>query len=240
MKLSHVTLSGLDDGIDYEDIERFAEEYPRTEFGILLNTIRGGADKRYPSLEWIQGLKDRRVGKLAGHFCGMTSRHLIDGIVPKFDRFSGYPIEIFDRIQINFAGKEYSSDNREFSKILKETGKLFIFQMDGVNDWRLDDVRQRGVKAIPFYDRSFGRGILPDSYPEGIAGLMCGYGGGLNPENIETELGKIAAAVGKLRSCWIDLETGLRDGDDNFDFSRASAVLEVAAQYFPAEELSPV
>jgi phosphoribosylanthranilate isomerase len=55
---------------------------------------------------------------------------------------------------------------------------------------------------------------------------MCGYAGGLSPENVVAQLEKIAVVSGDV-PIWIDAETNLRsDQGQHFDLDRVCAFAE--------------
>jgi phosphoribosylanthranilate isomerase len=72
------------------------------------------------------------------------------------------------------------------------------------------------------FDASGGRGILGDWHSP-IPGKICGYAGGLGPDNVLQELEKISAICNK--PFWIDMEGKLRT-DDKFDLTKCVAVLD--------------
>jgi len=60
--------------------------------------------------------------------------------------------------------------------------------------------------------------------------LLCGYAGGLNPDNIEQELIKIEAVVGDAE-IWIDMESGIRNKKDELDLEKCERVLAIAERW---------
>lgn len=55
-----------------------------------------------------------------------------------------------------------------------------------------------------------------------------GFAGGIGPDNVDWAL---AMAVEKSAS-WIDMESGVRDGRDQFDLEKVGRVLYAAARFF--------
>ena len=58
-----------------------------------------------------------------------------------------------------------------------------------------------------------------------------GYAGGLGPDNLRTEIPKIAEASGR-HDFWIDMEGKVRDDSDRLDLSKVRRVLEICAPSF--------
>ena len=79
-------------------------------------------------------------------------------------------------------------------------------------------------KVDYLYDRSGGTGKTrfgqwpPPSNPA----IRHGYAGGISPDNIHEAL-RFASGHPGFR-IWLDMETGVRDGQDRFDLSKAQKV----------------
>jgi hypothetical protein len=110
----------------------------------------------------------------------------------------------------------------------------FIFQMDGVNDhhymW-LQENLDKNTSLLPLFDRSHGEGVLPKDWAEPIDNVLCGYAGGLGPENLEKQLQVLSDRVGD-REIWIDMETRVRNEHDEFDLDLVKKCIDIAAPYF--------
>jgi len=63
-----------------------------------------------------------------------------------------------------------------------------------------------------------------------MPGMVCGYAGGLGPDNLKKELAKIHRLAGS-RAYWVDMETKLRTDDDAFDLAAARRCLEISNKY---------
>jgi hypothetical protein len=94
-----------------------------------------------------------------------------------------------------------------------------------------------GIEVVPLFDASHGAGVSPNAWPAARYRdaedrlLYHGYAGGLGPENIADELGKIAAAAGDAR-VWIDMETRVRTDDlAALDLGKVRSVLKAAAAF---------
>jgi hypothetical protein len=118
-----------------------------------------------------------------------------------------------------------------------------IYQMDGVNDHLLAEAMDKHLDAVPLHDKSGGQGVVPSSWPRAehrrktdgyeagerrLGGSLVyhGYAGGLNPDNIAAEARAILEANEGLDwRGWLDLESGVRDANDNVDLKKVEAVL---------------
>jgi hypothetical protein len=80
------------------------------------------------------------------------------------------------------------------------------------------------------YDGSGGRGVSPDKWFPPLPGKRCGYAGGLGLDNIKDELIDIKR-VADNAPVWIDMESSLRDRNDNFDPFVCMKILEDVSKY---------
>jgi hypothetical protein len=72
--------------------------------------------------------------------------------------------------------------------------------------------------------------VLAKEWPKPLEDVLCGYAGGLGPDNIEAQLELISKAVGN-REIWVDMETHVRSNDDQrFDLDKVEKVLEICAK----------
>ena len=73
-------------------------------------------------------------------------------------------------------------------------------------------------------------GLLPEHWPMPIAGLRCGYAGGLSPANVQSQLERISQVTDG--PTWIDAETHLYHPISGvFDVNRVTDFLESAEPY---------
>jgi phosphoribosylanthranilate isomerase len=81
------------------------------------------------------------------------------------------------------------------------------------------------------FDSSGGKGISPKSWPSVPAALRCGFAGGLGPDNLASELGRLERIVGD-RSVWIDMQSRVRSEDGAvLDLAKVRACLEASRAY---------
>lgn len=236
--LNRVTVTGADDSIEPSELFSVQEKYPFCEFGILLShkqTLNGGGN-RFPSKEWIYSLVSecRRRGRkpnISAHLCGQWVDGFLSGHLLDFDTITPGFFELIQRIQVNTHAQKSTSTVEMFDVVnwLSGEGKTIIFQLDGRDG---TDIAKRvasfGHKNIAgLFDLSHGAGVLPREYPKPFKHLLCGYAGGLSPENVSDQLSIIEKATDG--PTWIDAETRLfSESGLKFDLSKVMAFLENA------------
>jgi hypothetical protein len=234
MKLRRVTLTGADDSIDSLELVKLSERFPFVEWGILVSK-HNECTWRFPSFEWQRMLNVRyeQAGRslhLSAHLCGRWVRELLRGNAGWFaEREAITPM--FERLQLNFhAERGLKYDAGILASIMHKMPRQVIFQYDGINEQIMQAVREQGADAVPLFDRSGGRGVLPSAWPAPIE-PYCGYAGGLSPDNVVDELQKIATVAGDV-PFWIDAETHVRSNNDRqFDLDKVTAFLTAVAPF---------
>ena len=235
MKLDRITISGADDGVTPEQLHALSTEFPFVEWGVLLSRNGEGKKPRYPSRQWIQSLEGKGL-KLSGHLCGAWVREFVyDGEATFESDRPEYPA-LFQRIQINFAGATYYRPHRNFWQWLQKNKKQYVFQQDGVNDTLMNDALLKNIDAVPLFDKSGGKGIGPDTWPQPYPGIYNGFAGGITPMNINETLARISASISGDAQVWVDMESGVRSvkefgGPDLFDLDKVRAVLQAAKPF---------
>lgn len=241
MNLDRVTVTGADDSTDVDELLKLSLRFPFVEWGILMSASQEGGP-RFPSRAWMGKLLDALNGaafqhrdvQLAGHLCGSWLRMLFTTGSRAFAARLplGY---LFDRIQLNTHAQHHDYNAGLLLRGLSEWrhGTQFIFQRDGVNDEifsivrAMAQTRHPSVDVVQLSDLSHGAGLLPDEWPPAF-GDYIGYAGGLSPDNLETELFRIAAAAGE-KWFWIDAETHVRSSNGLvFDLGKVQRFLEIA------------
>ncbi len=228
LKPVRVTFTGADPSCSVDALMGLLEEAPWVELAFLYSASQCG-NGRYPPASWIRETVDTIEecigrGRVALHLCGRARFRFLEG--EEVDPELG-SLERFSRIQLN-------------GKLTREYGNAMDTLLQGHPERRLivQDVHSEDLLAAlpPFgspvqvlFDASGGRGILRASWPRPIVGHVCGYAGGLGPENIAREIRRIAAAAGGM-PYWIDMEGKLRDENDHFSVQRARKVLAELAQ----------
>lgn len=225
MSIFKVTLTGVDEQTDLNRLWELADQYPFAEFGILYSLSNQGSG-RYPTLNWLDNIVKRAESNpipLALHVCGSMVRHLLNN-TDSIDQ-----IHIFERIQLNFVSRV---GDQELLSSLCDRFKdhIFITQHFPSNNM-LHTSKIRENHSILF-DTSGGRGIIRKEWPNPFDSVVCGYAGGLGPDNLKEQLPLIEVAS-QGKPFWIDMESNLRT-EDKFDLNKVEQVLEICHKYMDA------
>jgi phosphoribosylanthranilate isomerase len=237
MKLVHVTITGIDDEVPLQWVEDFSVQYrDKIEFGVLFSRKRKGSP-RYPSPNWLCEFLERFAdsdapGMFSAHMCGEMSDKMTATWVNPFsarDAFGTPAFDVvFDRVQLNgFSdGSQDTSQINTIASIFKNTGIILPIPSEKT----LERCRTNFLENVYFmHDRSRGRGIKQDTWPEaGLPGFV-GYAGGIDHTNIKSVAGTLSARP-EDRDYWLDLETGVRT-DDRFDRKKAEKIMRNAEEY---------
>lgn len=242
--LKAVTISGADDSVDTKELLEISRQFPWVEWGILVSKAKEGKP-RYPSFEWQTKLFDtwaesfdaqmRPRMRLSVHLCGFWCREVIEGRWTFLkDRLAIWPM--FGRVQLNHSHRIHSLLESDIINLVKAlvdpvtAEKQFIFQMKQFDCPAFDAVLKAAIDAVPFFDRSGGKGKVAPEWPEPrvwAAGQeYCGYAGGLNCDNIVEQLTALSAVVEKV-PVWIDMETGAFT-EDRFDTDKVRRYLDLS------------
>lgn len=230
--LTRLTITGADDRVNPDDLVALSREFPFVEWGVLLSGSRFGTP-RYPSRDWLGRLGLAGLAKFAGchvalsaHFCGDFARSVL---ADDINYIAGVIPYGFQRVQIN-GFRPMDSFDRVLQRH-KESVEI-ILQVRAEADLQdaADLVAKVGGGASVLFDPSGGRGIESFSWPRPPAALQgrMGFAGGIKPHTIVDVLNDI----GPLDSdFWLDMESGVRSGDDAFDLSLVRKALEAAAPF---------
>ncbi len=231
--MTNVTITGADDNTPISALVDLSAEFPFVEWGILVSKRQEGGF-RFPSKAWIDQFSRRAaVGKLAAsmHVCGEWVRRILRGTMD-WTELPEVRI-VADRVQINTHAEEHVCTSAAIDWFAARSAKEFILQLDGVNDIVFDACHHHKLRVTGLFDRSHGAGRLPERWPTpyftGVS--RYGYAGGLGPDNLRTEIPKIAEASGCC-DFWIDMEGKVRDDSDRLDLSKVRRVLEICAPSF--------
>lgn len=231
MKLVKVTITGADNSVKVEDLLPISERFPFVEWGILVSKHSNNVP-RFPSSEWLRQLEGwKKVCKfpfhLSCHICGRWVRDICKG---NWTILTDLPnlLETFDRLQLNFHASRHDVKEELFLQGLAKAGKQFIFQYENVNNVLFHQAIDAGINAAPLFDRSGGAGVLPIEWRQPIL-PMCGYAGGLSPENLQEQLQLIDKVAGDV-PIWVDAETGIRS-QEKFDLKKAIKFLEISESW---------
>jgi hypothetical protein len=235
MNLTGVSISGADDGVEPGKLSEISAEFPFVEWGILLYDGHQGTRPRYPSESWLSSVAAEAAAgrlRLALHLCGRWAGD--PGRTGKLTLAAARPalVRAARRVQLNFGKARGEVRPELLGQALQEHPALeFILQTSGDADRELvASVRSASVNAVPLFDGSRGRGKSPKGWPLPMAGVVCGYAGGLRPESLSEQLEAVAGVAGDS-PVWIDMESGVRNREDRFDLARVRRGLEITSHH---------
>jgi hypothetical protein len=231
MKLRYVTITGADDTVNYDDLLALHKHYPFVEWAILFSQSKVGTP-RYPSLEWVNGLMDfvkTSPMNLSAHLCGKWVGDIVGGHCTFFE---GLDASGFKRVQLNLG-------TDKLHKALRST--TFLQAVGSISKPVLMGGNYAGIHPdyfyfidngmYPLFDSSGGNGIIASDWPAPVEFLLCGYAGGLGPDNLCERIRGIEDVVGDAE-IWIDMETNVRS-ENKLDLEKVRQVLEIAKAWVP-------
>lgn len=240
MKILYLTLTGADDKVDPLELAKLSKQYPFIEWAILLSDQREGTS-RYPTKEWRNEFyKASPNSNKAAHLCG---KEVLARLIAE-DIQLAEELREYQRIQLNFNAKRMDESilkgliditKSGFYKHKAGVRTQFITQFNDANQdiTILFNQAHRNNPDIHriLFDASGGLGKSPEVWPKPFPNKLCGYAGGLGPDNITEELDSIRKTMRSQSTkihpdLWIDMESKLRTNED-FDLTK---VQEVAAK----------
>jgi hypothetical protein len=235
MKLTRISISGADDGVDPVDLLKLSVEFPFVEWGILYSEKRQGTP-RYPSPEWRENLIGLMLntarGKnlhLALHLCGQAARDVFEGRPSRWFAKKDFHAP-YERVQLN-GFTPYKDDIRLDLEVLKFCPCEFIVQCADSEQLKIVDdfaVKNNLQFLNALFDPSGGRGIRNDEWQHPhTKQIAVGYAGGIGPDNVADVISRILAkpTTDRLETCWIDMESRVRTPDDTFDLKLVREIL---------------
>lgn len=230
MKLKYCTVTGFAEP-DTNDMLALAKAYnPFAEFGFLFSMDRMG-QKRYPMVNYIGELMhpQSKWFKRSLHLCGTLAKDLPRNMkMPGLDMKEN--LQHFDRIQIN---ADFSKLNYlDYVEPIKALAPMpVIIQYNRANARAWDVCFQHIENTQVLFDASRGKGVPPGVWMAPLyPGKFHGYAGGIGADNIEDALKKISEVAGN-NEVWIDMESGVRDANDDLDPRKCAKVFEIAKKY---------
>lgn len=229
MKLKLCTITGADDKVEVSDLIALSARFPFVEWGILFSPKHEGI-ARYPKQAWVESFLSKAVSvNRSAHLCGGAIKGFAEAdpdLLSMIDRFQ--------RIQLNFnASRPFFSKENGLSKVVSVSRIVKPFVITQFNEPNRHVFKvftgmpgRRGV----LFDASGGNGVAPEAWPEMLPNIPCGFAGGLNPDNVTSELTKISAIVGD-RPFWIDMESGVRTEDNELDLAKVESVLSQVERF---------
>ena len=210
-----ITITGIDHGVTPDELEQLARCEPtiEVEFAALLGS-HNGSKPRYPPWSLIEAFA--AFAKTAGlssalHLCGKWAREAVSG---NYNRELTVLARKFGRIQVN--GQRDLEAIAAFGVRIRRPVIAQVASFEGTLG---------GLEYL--HDASGGRGIRDFAgWPQAPQGILCGYAGGIGPENIDLA---VRTADG-LDGAWIDMETRVRRADDVLDKHKVEQVIRGAAR----------
>lgn len=249
-----VTFTGLDETTDLDKLIKLYDDYPTIEIGILLSPEREGKHPRYPRMTFVEEatkyLNEKTSIKLAAHLCGgYAKRVVLEGysgiehlfgtkLMPNEEGIEDFRDRLLSTVQINTMLKP----DIGILKAWKQHYDLSII-------WQHRDPAGFPGKSPMsdfsyLYDRSGGRGEMPDEWPavpdRDTGSSSVGFAGGINPQNFKDFLYKVMPRTEhNYVDYWVDMETGVRDDKDRFDLSKCREIMdqfkEIRYELYPIE-----
>jgi hypothetical protein len=242
MKLTRVTITGADDGVDPGALIDLSASFQFVEWGLLGSDSRRGTT-RYPSDDWMRRFIEARGASSATvswamHLCGYWSRLTMAGADGALTAIRSLAWRSFStpRVQLNGFSK-YRLPMLALAKQMPEFE--FILQCqhhDALVEAGYLHLQHHNTSVL--WDTSGGRGVddgwadIP--YPANREAPKYGWAGGITEHNIVAKIEQVLRDndLPALRDaeCWLDLETGART-DDRFDLDKVRRVLELAKPF---------
>lgn len=220
--ISKVALTGADDTTHPADLVRICAQYPQVEWAILYGRPRMGTP-RYPTESIIAELA-RTLPKAnsAVHLCYEDA---LNDFYEQKEELMALARQ-FGRVQLNFFAQIQSVDAAKLNAAILAFGQPVIVPYNPANMAVLAQLDAPNIQYL--FDRSGGKGALPTQWPIAVTGRLCGYAGGLGPDNLPVQLPLImqAAQQGGAQQVWIDMESSLRDAQDGFCLDKCTRVLQ--------------
>jgi hypothetical protein len=229
MPLSNCSLIGIDEATPLVELAVVSDMYPYAEWGFLYSPKRQGTPGRYPSVARIQRAFRELPPyvRVALHVCGSGVPQLLDG-EPVVSALLEQVRTRGGRVQLNFdaAAGEVALD-RLHPFLLARPDLVFItphYESNNVVTQALAGIENHAI----LFDSSPGRDTSPQAWPPPMESILCGYTGGLGPDNLVQQLPRIYDVTGKAEF-WIHLEGRLRDEHDRFSMSYARKCLQIVS-----------
>jgi hypothetical protein len=220
--ISKVALTGADDATHPADLMQICAQYPQVEWAILYGRPRMGLP-RYPTASVIAEMA-RTLPKAnsALHLCYEDA---LNDFYEQKEELMALARQ-FGRVQLNFFAKLQQIDAPKLNAAIMAFGQPVIVPYNLDNMAVLAQLDAPNIQYL--FDRSGGKGALPAQWPVAVAKRLCGYAGGLGPDNLAMQLPLIvqAAQQGGAQQVWIDMESSLRDGQDRFCLTKCTHVLQ--------------
>lgn len=261
MRLSHLTITGADDSVDPAELARISSLAPLIEWGLLVDDSSGGRS-RFPSAAWRREFyRAAPQARRAAHVCGLSAlTELADAAGPAQCRLGQElrgvrdSVTPFGRVQLNFDAARVPLDVLTSLASTWRSGgwcradglPLGLVTQHNKANRRVHELFTRvGPEEMRYplsysvlFDASGGNGIEPGHWPVPLPELRCGYAGGLSARSVTAHLRALSILLVPAEIIWIDVETGVRDGD-RFSLDKVGELIEVVRSMAVGTRLDP-
>lgn len=213
MKIRHITITGIDEHTNIDDLQEIQEKFPWAEFGVLFSKHWQENGQRYPNPAYLLPKLANKGFHLSAHICGSMAREIVyTNNWQPFSELTGFMEGMFDRIQLNLASMWFPGIQSTPLSTPSFCKELIIQQRNTPDiDVYKAMVNKRNYVSILF-DQSGGKGIgLNLSNINQNPFIKAGYAGGINADNVEAILIHLFKYAN--HPFWIDVESGVRTRD---------------------------
>lgn len=240
MKLKYITCSDPREDVSVNDMMRLMRYAPQVEIGIQAHP--SAMSNGMPRNAWFKHLMTLVSNidmpmNVAVHVNYQWCDMLCGGGMPdeldnwfKMTRY-GTQTPAIRRWQLNIGDGTKNWDANAVAKLIAEHPQNeFILPYNAGVAQKIEQLNKTGAQFSLLYDSSYGYGITPEKWDAPVYDTHpMGYAGGLSPENVATQLAKIAQQVPTDYTTWIDAEGRLmRPNTRQFDVTRAISYVENA------------
>jgi hypothetical protein len=230
MELCNISLTGADHSVDPARLLELSRKFPLVEWAIL-SSEKAQGNPRFPTEEWVTAFhKACPTVRKAIHLCASD----VDAFLAMDPRIHA-KVAKFDRVQLNFNHRRRPKDLAALIHAANKVSQVVILQHNRANAGLWGELHGKITNLAILYDSSGGRGRSPEGgWPDMLPRTVCGFSGGLGPDNVAAELSTIAGIAGGAKF-WLDMESKLRSPvDDSFDLVACESALRQAyAVYNP-------
>ena len=224
--LRRISLTGADDAVSIEELSLLAQQYARVEWALLYVPHAEG-QARNPTRGWREAFfKAELPGYSAVHLCGRQAfEELLAGELPE-------EILKANRLQLNINARKRDFTDDEVRAVFDKAlslGPDVILQYHPATAALVGNAVAHCPPHLRhrlhvLMDSSRGTGVVPTSWdaPALFAQTLCGFAGGLGPDNVAAVAAQLNA---RALPYWLDMESGIRT-DNQFDLAKARAILE--------------
>ena len=247
MILNFITCSGTNEFTDIRELVALMQEYPLGEIGVQVSekqSPKGGA-----RIEWIRELNaylaEHNIAiNAALHINRSWVESLCRGIVvPDLHELLElrdiYGLPMFMRLQLNFKlGRDdvHEDCDDTLVELQHNIKRRFILSCNKSNERIVRSLYLKGLRFDCLYDSSFGAGIAPDSRQAPMfSDILQGYAGGISPQSVCSELGKISRATDNSATSgniYIDAQKGLEDEQTHLSLEKCRTYLAYATRWY--------